>query len=54
MPGAFPIWLAPIQARVIPISEKVSDYAQKVRDALFDGARGQRHGGPARGHRHLQ
>ncbi len=34
--GAFPVWLAPIQARVIPISEKVSDYAQKVLDALFD------------------
>ncbi len=33
--GAFPVWLAPIQARVIPISEKVGDYAQKVVDALF-------------------
>ena len=33
--GAFPVWLAPIQARVIPISEKVGDYAQKVLDALF-------------------
>ncbi len=34
--GAFPVWLAPIQARVIPISEKVGAYAQKVRDALFN------------------
>lgn len=33
--GAFPTWLAPIQARVIPISDKVSDYSQKVLDALF-------------------
>lgn len=33
--GAFPTWLAPIQARVIPISDKVSDYAQKVMDQLF-------------------
>jgi len=33
--GAFPVWLAPIQARVIPISEKVADYAQKVLDSLF-------------------
>jgi threonyl-tRNA synthetase len=33
--GAFPTWLAPIQARVIPISEKVGDYAQKVQEALF-------------------
>jgi threonyl-tRNA synthetase len=34
--GAFPVWLAPIQARIIPISEKVSDYAEKARQALFD------------------
>src|SRR5258708_11646840 len=33
--GAFPTWLAPIQVRVIPISEKAVDYAQKVVDALF-------------------
>ena len=33
--GAFPVWLAPIQGRVIPISEKVGEYAQKVLDALF-------------------
>jgi threonyl-tRNA synthetase len=34
--GAFPTWLAPTQARIIPISEKVTDYAHKVRQALFD------------------
>jgi len=34
--GAFPTWLAPVQARIIPISEKVNDYAQKVRQALFE------------------
>jgi threonyl-tRNA synthetase len=33
--GAFPVWLAPIQARIIPISEKANDYAQKVMEALF-------------------
>ena len=33
--GAFPTWLAPVQARIIPISEKVADYAQKVRETLF-------------------
>ena len=33
--GAFPTWLAPIQARIIPISEKFADYAHKVADALF-------------------
>jgi threonyl-tRNA synthetase len=34
--GAFPTWLAPVQARVIPISDKAADYAQKVLDALFN------------------
>jgi threonyl-tRNA synthetase len=34
--GAFPTWLAPIQVRIIPISEKANDYAEKVRKALFD------------------
>jgi threonyl-tRNA synthetase len=33
--GAFPTWLAPIQARVIPISDKVGEYAQKVLDTIF-------------------
>ena len=28
--GAFPLWLAPEQVRVLPISEKVYDYAQSV------------------------
>jgi threonyl-tRNA synthetase len=28
--GAFPTWLAPIQARVLPISEKHGDYARQV------------------------
>jgi threonyl-tRNA synthetase len=34
--GAFPTWLAPVQARVIPISEKANAYAHQVRDTLFD------------------
>ena len=34
--GAFPTWLAPVQARIIPISEKANGYAEKVRTALFD------------------
>jgi threonyl-tRNA synthetase len=33
--GAFPVWLAPIQARIVPISDKANDYAHKVRDHLF-------------------
>lgn len=28
--GAFPTWLAPVQARIIPVSEKQAEYAQKV------------------------
>ncbi len=34
--GAFPTWLAPIQARLIPISEKAGEYAEKVRQQLND------------------
>jgi threonyl-tRNA synthetase len=32
--GAFPIWLAPEQVRVLPISEKTNDYAKAVADKL--------------------
>ncbi len=32
--GAFPLWLAPEQVRVLPISEKFNAYGQKVLDAL--------------------
>jgi threonyl-tRNA synthetase len=32
--GAFPVWLAPVQATVIPVGEKFSDYGKKVFDAL--------------------
>ncbi|HET9209431.1 MAG TPA: threonine--tRNA ligase [Thermoanaerobaculia bacterium] len=32
--GAFPLWLAPVQAVVLPISEKFSEYGAKVRRAL--------------------
>ncbi len=28
--GAFPVWLSPVQAIVLPISEKQSEYAEKV------------------------
>ncbi len=34
--GAFPLWLAPTQFAVLPVSEKCNEYAQKVRDQLFD------------------
>ncbi|MDP9273599.1 MAG: threonine--tRNA ligase [Chloroflexota bacterium] len=32
--GAFPAWLAPVQAMVIPIADRHVDYATEVRDAL--------------------
>jgi threonyl-tRNA synthetase len=32
--GAFPTWLAPVQARVIPISEKHAEYARSVHARL--------------------
>ncbi len=32
--GAFPTWLAPVQVRVIPVSEKFLPYAQKVQEHL--------------------
>ena len=34
--GDFPLWLAPIQAVVLPLSDKFSDYANKVVKALKD------------------
>ncbi|CAN5720733.1 threonine--tRNA ligase [soil metagenome] len=33
--GAFPTWLAPVQARVLPVSEKQAEYAATVRGALL-------------------
>ena len=33
--GAFPLWLAPEQVRVLPISDKVADYAQAVLETLL-------------------
>lgn len=32
--GKFPTWLSPLQAYIVPVSEKFSDYALKVRDEL--------------------
>ena len=30
--GEFPVWLAPVQATVLPVSEKFSDYGEEVYD----------------------
>ena len=32
--GKFPTWLAPVQVKVLPVSEKTMDYSQKVYEAL--------------------
>ncbi|HEV2305635.1 MAG TPA: His/Gly/Thr/Pro-type tRNA ligase C-terminal domain-containing protein, partial [Candidatus Acidoferrales bacterium] len=34
--GAFPTWLAPVQASVLPVSGKFSDYAKSVEQKLRD------------------
>ena len=34
--GKFPVWLAPTQAKVLLVSEKVAEYGHKVYDALCD------------------
>jgi len=33
--GAFPLWLAPEQVRILPVSEKYADYAKEVENELF-------------------
>ena len=32
--GAFPLWLAPVQVQICPVSEKVADYAKHVTETL--------------------
>lgn len=34
--GAFPTWLAPVQVKVLPISDKYMEYGKKVLDVLND------------------
>ena len=33
--GAFPVWLAPVQVKVLPISDTYMDYAKKVQEELM-------------------
>ena len=33
--GAFPSWIAPVQVKVVPVTEKHMNYARSVADALF-------------------
>jgi threonyl-tRNA synthetase len=34
--GNFPLWLAPVQVAVLPVSEKVNDYAKNITNKLID------------------
>jgi len=34
--GAFPIWLAPVQAKILPITDKFHDYAFELKKKLFE------------------
>jgi threonyl-tRNA synthetase len=33
--GAFPVWLSPIQIRVVPITDRQNEYALALRDKIF-------------------
>jgi threonyl-tRNA synthetase len=34
--GAFPLWLAPVQVAVLPITDRINDYSEKVAQQLRD------------------
>lgn len=34
--GVFPVWLAPVQVRILTITEKHSDYAYQIKQEMFD------------------
>lgn len=34
--GAFPLWLAPVQVKVLTLTERNNDYAKKIYDKLFE------------------
>ncbi len=34
--GAFPTWLAPVQVKILPISDKYMDYAYELKRKMFD------------------
>ena len=33
--GAFPTWLAPVQVKILPISDKFMDYAKRLKKNLM-------------------
>ena len=34
--GAFPAWFAPVQVRILPITDKHADYAYELKKKMFD------------------
>lgn len=34
--GAFPVWLAPVQVRILPITDKHAEYAYELKRQMFD------------------
>ncbi len=34
--GAFPVWIAPVQAKIIPVTEKNLDYAKSIANAMAE------------------
>lgn len=34
--GKFPVWLSPVQVKILPISDKFMDYAKHIEKVLFD------------------
>jgi threonyl-tRNA synthetase len=47
--GAFPLWLAPLQIQIIPVSDKFAEYAKALNDKLLDaGLRSEVNLGPDR------
>ncbi|MDQ1318591.1 MAG: threonyl-tRNA synthetase [Candidatus Poribacteria bacterium] len=33
--GAFPVWLAPVQARILPVTSDLDDYARMIKDEML-------------------
>ncbi|HGJ67530.1 TPA: threonine--tRNA ligase, partial [bacterium] len=33
--GAFPVWLSPVQAKILPVTNDLDDYAKQVKDELM-------------------
>ena len=35
--GAYPLWLSPVQVKVLPVTDRAADYADRVREKLEQG-----------------